>query len=205
MNPRTLFRTITVIQNILLTISIGTLIVLPPAAAFEMITPDVRALLFEISHLSVGFVMIIRPLSNLFPRTRLLAQLVILRKGFGVLSAAVIVSFFLARYITDGLQSLREIFTAAYWSLRDYALLAHLGDLTAIILLITSNNFSKRILGRNWKRIQQLAYVYFYAGTGYAFFAFGKVSALVILILVTIILAAARIKKTHIARRAPKP
>jgi DMSO/TMAO reductase YedYZ heme-binding membrane subunit len=39
-----------------------------------------------------------------------------------------------------------------------------LSEVTALILFVTSNNFSQKLLGKNWKRIQKLAYVYFLSG-----------------------------------------
>jgi len=195
MHPRTLFRIITITQNILLAVSILLLVLLPPFIALsDSMTPSLRDILFEISHVAVAFVMLIRPLANLFPRRRLLAQLVILRKGFGVLSASIILAFAIAQVVLQGGAYFAQFLTLSYWSLKNYALLAHLGDVTAFILLITSNNFSKRILGRNWKRVQKLAYIYFYAGTGYAALAFHNTLAITILTLVTIVLFLAFIK-----------
>ncbi len=198
MQPRTLFRMITITQTTLLTISILILIALPPYIAFSGATfpQTLRNTLFTLSHISVALVMSIRPLANLFPRIRILAQLVILRKGFGVLSASIIIAFFFARIITDGTDVFTQILTTSYWSMQHYALLAHLGDTTALILLATSNNFSKRLLGRWWKRVQKTAYIYFYAGAFYAYLTFNDTIALTSIIIVTILTVTAFLKKT---------
>ena len=76
--------------------------------------------------------------------------------------------------------------TLKYWSLANYALLAHLADISAVILLVTSNNFSKRIFGSWWKKIQQLSYVYFYGSVFYVFVMYGNIDLLFALILVTL-------------------
>ena len=56
-----------------------------------------------------------------------------------------------------------SFFTPLDWSI-GYPLMARLSEITAIILLATSNNFSQKKLGKNWKRIQRSSYVYFIAG-----------------------------------------
>ncbi len=197
MQPRTLLRIITTTQNILLAISITILVVLPPYIAFsgDMFPQTLRNTLFALSHISVALVMSIRPLANFFPRVRLLAQLVILRKGFGVLSASIIIAFFLARIITNGTDVFAQMLTVPYWSMDRYTLLAHLGDITALILLITSNNLSKRLLGRWWKRVQKTAYIYFYAGAFYAYLTFNDAIALTAIIIVTFLTVGAFLKK----------
>jgi DMSO/TMAO reductase YedYZ heme-binding membrane subunit len=70
-----------------------------------------------------------------------------------------------------------------------------LGDITGFILLITSNNLSMMLLKKNWKRIQKLAYVYFYAGGIYEAYALGNAFALISMIVVSITLALAFILK----------
>ena len=68
-----------------------------------------------------------------------------------------------------------------------------LSEITALILFITSNNFSQKILGKNWKRIQKLAYVYFISG-GVFIYSFGKDEALYSMIIATILYFAAVFK-----------
>lgn len=164
----------------------------------ELLPAQYVSTLFFISLLSVTFVMAIRPLSDLLPRLRWLRSLIILRKGFGVVSASIIVSFILSKMIHIGVfEYLAPWGTLTYWSLDGFALLAHLSDITAIILLITSNNFSKRILGKNWKRVQKLAYVYFYCGALYVVLAFGNMFAVTSLIFVTLLVFLASLKKHY--------
>lgn len=45
-----------------------------------------------------------------------------------------------------------------------YPIIARLSELTALILLITSNTFSQKFLGKWWKRIQRTSYIYFITG-----------------------------------------
>ena len=77
--------------------------------------------------------------------------------------------------------------TSAYWSLTNYALLAHLADISAIILLITSNNLSKRVMGALWKKVQKLSYIFFYASSLYVFLSYGDIGPIVSVVIITIV------------------
>lgn len=192
--------TIKYAQEFLLGIGILTLATLPLVIVFGTITDTTTQTLFAISHTLLLFIMVIRPLADIFITTRWIRPLVILRKGTGVVSAAIIVSFIIAKLITGPTLYFASIATSTYWSLSNYALLAHVADLSAVLLLITSNNFSKRVLGVWWKRIQKLAYVYFYASALYVVLSYGSVHQFIAIILVTILTYIAFIKNKQ--RRA---
>jgi len=181
-------------QLILLVISIGILVVLP---IFLVFYPEFLnfKILYAAAHLSLFLVMIVRPLADLLPKLKFVRPLVILRKGMGVFSASIIVSFILSKVITDPVGWVANFATTSYWSLENLALLAHLADISAILLLITSNNLSKRLLGKNWKRIQRLSYVYFYGSALYVFFIFEDDVALFYMVIVVILTTLAYIKK----------
>ncbi|MBP9749203.1 MAG: hypothetical protein KBD21_00475 [Candidatus Pacebacteria bacterium] len=200
--------TIKFVQNMLVGGSVLYLMSMPVLLGLypEYVSRDLVATLFLVSLLSVTFVMLIRPLADLLPRQRWLRSLVILRKGFGVVSASIIVSFILGKMVAGGVTGyLSALATSAYWSLDGFALLAHLGDITAIILLLTSNNFSKRVLGKGWKRVQKLAYIYFYAGASYEVFAFESSLALVCIALVTALVLAAFVRNRFLQKAKPVP
>lgn len=158
-------KTLLVIQKILIWISIALLILIPASSRFVDMDFATKGMLFTISFGAVFLVMIVRPLADIFSGQLWLRRLVILRKGFGILSASIIVSFMLSAAIDSesGLSYLTSFFTTEYYSFSRFALLAHLGDITGLILLVTSNNFSQRLLKQNWKPIQRLAYVYFFS------------------------------------------
>jgi len=181
-------KTIKWIQDILLGTGILTLTILPLVIAYN---PDVISsytnALYDVAHITVFFVMLIRPLADIFPGIPFIRPLVILRKGFGVLSASIVVSFLLAKILIDPMGYVIEFINPTYWSLAHYALLAHLADITAVLLLVTSNSFSKRMLGPWWKRIQRLSYVYFYASAFYVFATFGTISVFFYMIIITIV------------------
>ena len=131
--------------------------------------------------------MIIRPLADIFSKIKWVRPLVILRKSVGVLSASIIISFIFSKIIVDPSGYFLSFATAKYWSIQNLALLAHLADISAILLLITSNSFSKRILGDWWKRIQRLSYVYFYASSTYILVVLSDKYALNSMIIVTVL------------------
>jgi DMSO/TMAO reductase YedYZ heme-binding membrane subunit len=146
---------------------------------------------------AVFFVMAIRPLADIFSRTNLVRPLVILRKGVGVFSAAIIISFIFSKIIMDPTGYVYAFGTVKYWSLQNFALLAHIADVSAILLLLTSNNLSKKIFGSWWKKIQKLSYPYFYASALYVFLITGHNSMLVSMFTITALTMIAYIKNKN--------
>lgn len=173
-------------QQFLLTLSIVLLVVLPTTLALY---PDAisTSLLYMFAHTSLFLVMIIRPLADLLPQFKFIRPLVILRKGVGVFSAAIVVSFIMSKLIIDSSGYLDAVTSIPYWSFSSLAFFAHSADVSAVLLLITSNNFSKKVLGANWKRIQKLSYVYFYGSGIYIVGSFGDQVVLGYLITVTVL------------------
>ncbi len=196
---KTYLRIIKHLQTFFLGISIGTMLTLPLIVAFfpEVITESVSTNLYDISHLTIFFVMIVRPLADIFMGIPWIRPLVILRKGVGVLSASVAMSFIFAKIIMDPSGYLGSIVTIPYWSLENYALLGHLADISAVLLIGTSNNLSKRVLGAYWKKIQKLSYVFFYASSLYVYLSYGHVRIFVSMCIVAIVTLAAYFMNRH--------
>jgi len=184
-------------QEFLLGLGIFILMALPLAVLYDIEAVTSQSLaLYDVVHITLFFVMVIRPLADIWTSTQYVRPLVILRKGFGVVSASIVVAFLLAKIIADPSGYIQNFFTTAYWSLENYALFAHLADVTAILLLVTSNRFSKRVLGAWWKRIQRLSYVYFYASALYVYLSFGENLILSFMAIVTIVTLVAYVKNT---------
>lgn len=183
---KTYLTTIKYLQTITLSLGVVLLIVLP---SILTLAPDLieTSLLFAVAHTTLFLVMVIRPLADLLPQFRFIRPLVILRKGVGVLSASIIVSFIISKLIMDAGGYFENFFSLDYWSFASLAFFAHSADVAAVILLITSNNLSKKLLGANWKRIQKLAYVYFYASGIYVFGMFGDTLVLSYMVAVTVL------------------
>jgi DMSO/TMAO reductase YedYZ heme-binding membrane subunit len=180
-------QTIQLLQKVFLGVSIGIMLILPVILSFytEALSEATITHLYDASHLAVFFVMSIRPLADIFITSKFIRPLVILRKGVGVFSASLIMSVIFSKIIIDAGGYFGAFGTLEYWSLRNYALLAHLADISAFILLITSNNLSKRLLGAGWKKVQKLSYVFFYASSLYVYLSYGHLSVLVSLFVVT--------------------
>lgn len=179
-----------IFQNFLISISLILIVFLALFSAFGHDDVVTKNIFYQISFVAVFLVMIIRPLADIFSGQKWLRKLVFLRKGFGILSAAIIVGFVFGDIIAPHSDYIRSMFTARYWSIQNCLLFAHLGDITGLILLITSNNLSMIILKKNWKRVQKLAYVYFYAGGLYEMcasnsaFAFYAMLCVIILVVI---------------------
>lgn len=190
---KTYFTFIKYTQEFLLGISILTLLILPLILVFmpNTVTDTGTLRIYDLSHLAVFLVMIVRPLADLLPKTKFVRPLVILRKGMGVFSASIIIAFMLAKIIMDPSGFFASIGTAQYWSMRNLALLAHAADWSAVILVLTSNTLSKQVLGTWWKRIQRLSYVFFYASSIYVFAMFHNMFVLSSMVVVTILTIAA--------------
>lgn len=138
---------------------IWSLFILPVLLYFQ---PWLQWLFWLISWYAVSFVMMIRPLADLFPKIWLLRKLVTLRKAFWILSASIVVTSFIFTYLWE--VSLSRLFTLDAWALENRSFFARLSEITAFILLLTSNHFSQRKLWVWWKKIQNTAYIYFFSG-----------------------------------------
>lgn len=193
------------LQQFFLGISILIMLVLPLILALypDRLSDETILKLYDISHISVFFVMIVRPLADIFMNAKWIRPLVILRKGVGVLAASVVVSIIFSKLIIDPVGYLSAFGTSSYWSLHNYALIAHIADISAILLIVTSNNLSKKILGVWWKKIQRLSYVFFYASSLYVLLTFGKTSLLYAMVIITFVTVLAFIMNRK--RKALKP
>lgn len=154
---------------------------------------------WDIAWWSVVFVMIIRPLGDIFPKYLIFKKLLIWRNGLGILSSAIILShIWVGIYYTTGdfLVWMINYFTHYFQTIKWNSFLkvsARLSEITALLLFITSNNISQRFLWVWWKRVQRLAYVYFIAG-GIYIYSFGKEVALYSMIVWVILYIIALIK-----------
>jgi len=116
-------------------------------------------LFWDISWWSVVFVMWIRPLADIFPRLWILWKLVSLRKSFWILSASIVITALSYKFYLNP-STFYNYFSANNFSITN-PLLSRLSEISAIILLLTSNTFSQKKLWKWWKRIQRISYIYF--------------------------------------------
>ncbi len=178
-------RIINFIQGTLIGLGLFLLVLIPVSSLFLDIGIPLRTFLYDASFVTVFMVMIIRPLSDIFIEYTWLRRLVIFRKGFGILSASIIVGFMVQQILTPDSTYFSTLFSSRFFSFDHYAIFAHLGDVSGLILLLTSNRLSQRLLKMNWKRVQKLSYVYFYSGGIYEAFFLHNSFALYALMAVT--------------------
>ncbi len=192
---KTYFTILKFLQTIFLGVGIGILLFFPLVIVFlpEVLTENVSLVVYDIAHVSIFFVMLVRPLADIFINSKWIRPLVTLRKGVGVFSASIVSSFIFAKFMMDPVGYMSAFGTIEYWSLTDYALLGHLADISAIVLLVTSNKLSKSILGVWWKRIQKLSYVFFYGSALYVYLSFGHHSLLYAMIIITFVTVLAHV------------
>lgn len=185
---KTYFTFIKFTQELFLAISILILATLPTALVLkpDWFSDSTYLWLYGVAHFSLFLVMLVRPLADLIQGVSWVRPLVILRKGIGVFSAAIVVSFIIAKIMVDPSGYFTSFTTSEYWSLTELSLFAHLADISAILLLVTSNNLSKRLLGKNWKRLQRLSYVYFYSSALYVVVILQETSVLWYMVIITI-------------------
>lgn len=144
---------------------------------------------------SVIFVMWIRPLADLFPKVKVFRQLCMLRRAFWILSAMIICTLLVYNWFTNP-SSFFAIWTLDNWNIW-YPLIARLSEFSALILLLTSNNFSQKKLWKNWKRIQRISYIYLITGWIVALRYWDDYWILVSMIIVVVAFCFAFIKKLY--------
>ena len=90
--------------------------------------------------------MMIRPLADIFHKQKILKKLIILRKPLGILSVMIIVTIMVSNWILNPDLAFFNYFSADKWRI-GYPIIARISEITAIILLATSNNYSIKKLG----------------------------------------------------------
>lgn len=163
--------------------------------------PKLRTELWSVSWLSVVALMAVRPLADVFPKISLFRALIPLRKGLGILSASVVVTNlgFTAWNSWDSFVS--SYLSARGWRVSSRALFARVSEITAVLLLVTSNVWSQKALGIYWKRLQRLSYAYFFSA-GIILHWYGQTSALYAMVAVAALWITAEITKKVRARGA---
>lgn len=158
--------------------------------------PAYKNELWSVSWIAVVTLMCVRPLADIFPGILFFRTVLQLRKGLGILSASVVVTslaFTLAAASAAKIAS--TYFSTKGWGLASRSAFARISEITGVLLLITSNSFSQKLLGANWKRLQRLSYAYFYSA-GILLFYYGQTSVAYGMALVTALWIGAEIRKS---------
>lgn len=158
---------------------------------------DLKNLLWDVSWYAVTLLLLMRPLGDLLPRLTWLRRSLVLRQGLGILSSAVVVTNLALTLANDPLALLHQY----AWDPGNPSTLGHIAEVTGLVLLITSNAFSQRLLGKWWKRIQRFAYLYFFSAGVYLVYL-GKTGAAVSMVLVAAVWLVAYVRNRHKTRLA---
>jgi rubredoxin/DMSO/TMAO reductase YedYZ heme-binding membrane subunit len=105
-------------------------------------------------------IMAIRPLVDLFPKFLLFSKVLSVRRGMGILCGMAALTHAGAFFYL-----LPDAWGQSFlWNPRQLFLYGIIGLIFSTLLLVTSNDFSVRLLGgKNWKYLQRTVYVMFYA------------------------------------------
>lgn len=109
--------------------------------------PEYKNALWSVSWISVVTLMCIRPLADIFPKILFFRSALPLRKGLGILSASIVVTslaFTLAAASSKKIVS--TYFSAKGWGIASRSAFARISEITAVLLLVTSNTFSQKLL-----------------------------------------------------------
>jgi sulfoxide reductase heme-binding subunit YedZ len=102
--------------------------------------------------------MVVRPISDLLPNILLLRKLTTIRRGLGILSAMAALTHGIGYFYLFP----TEIGASYLWATNQLFLYGIIALVFSILLLITSNNYSIKLLGKKWKWIQRGVYGMFY-------------------------------------------
>ena len=124
------------------------LIALSAAVPFAWwLFPAYKSDLWSVSWITVVTLMCIRPLADIFPKILFFRSVLPLRKGLGILSASVVatsLAFTLAAASSTKIMS--TYFSAKGWGIASRSAFARISEITGVLLLITSNSFSQKLL-----------------------------------------------------------
>ncbi len=134
------------------------LLLVAHVSLFGFFFPDMRREFGSLARTLLLFILFLSPLSKIF-RIRLLAQLMGLRRQLGIWFAY-LASVHSLGYVFDPLWSDFIFHSQAEgpFGIQPTYFFGSIAYVLTIPLLVTSNNFSVRLLRVNWKRVQALVY-----------------------------------------------
>lgn len=152
-------------------------------------------------------VMLVRPLSDIFTKCKILNLILKIRRELWILSAVFWIAHTMGAFILymeriQYTKSYLEIMVEPYMWTYDKLLFWMLAFLVSIPLLITSNWLFTSLLGKYWKTLQRLSYLMFTFVTLHIYFLKGKISALFILGAWIIVYIFAFVKKKFFIKKA---
>lgn len=133
-------------------------------------------------------IMLIRPLADVLPGFRILRSLVPFRKEFGIAAAWFMILHAYGAFAVQGKNIFFAVFNARYWQLNNPVMWGILGLFCVTLLLLTSNNYSIKLLRKNWKRVQMLSYPLFLFVAIHVALIRGRIGGVIIPVLAVFVL-----------------
>jgi len=138
-------------------VRVGILIFSVAVLMFGFFLPENFKKFGEFGWFLLIFILAIRPVMQIFPEFGILKTICGIRRELGILFAAVVFSHSIGYFFDSG-ESWSEVFSANFWRFDNFLMWGFLGFLITVILVVTSNDFSVRILKKAWKPVQKMAY-----------------------------------------------
>jgi DMSO/TMAO reductase YedYZ heme-binding membrane subunit len=105
-----------------------------------------------------------RPLRDVLPKLGILKKIVALRKEIWIISWIFITAHWLWFFLNSKISLLVWLTSLDFYNLTNLFGWWMIWMYIWIILTLTSNKFSQKFLGKNWKRLQRLTYLFFIFG-----------------------------------------
>ncbi|MFK7780586.1 MAG: ferric reductase-like transmembrane domain-containing protein [Candidatus Gracilibacteria bacterium] len=125
--------------------------------------PETFIMFGKIAFVGLLIIMLSRPLRDIFPKIKVLNKIVSHRKELGIIVGCFAIAHSIG-YFFDTKAPFLILLNSNIWSIDSFMAWGFVAFIVAIPLTLTSNIFSMiKMGGKNWKRLQYLAYVMFIA------------------------------------------
>lgn len=128
-------------------------------------------------------IVFVRPLSQIFTKLKILQTLTGLRKEIGIASGALIFAHGMGFFLAQKFSLPESLFQADLWNFSNLFGWGMIGIVVMIPVLLTSNFFSVKILGKKWKWIQRFTYLFFIFGSIHVAFVENEFGPIVLVFL----------------------
>lgn len=105
----------------------------------------------------------IRPLMTIFPRLVILSRMMLIRKQLGIIAGTFVLAHGVGVFLRNQL-GVSDLFSAELWNLKIFLGWGLWGAVMILPPLLTSNNFLQVKLGKLWKPLQKISYLFFIFG-----------------------------------------
>lgn len=136
------------------------MLVIAYLSLFWILFPEMRRSFGNLAEVMLLFILFLSPVSKIF-RMRLLSQLMGLRREFGILMGCFALVHGVAYFIDPAafFFNIKPYLNTRFFSMQPLFYFGILSLIFTVPLLVTSNNFSLRLLGgKKWKMLHRIVY-----------------------------------------------